>query len=208
MPPTSISFRPAEEGKDERYIAQLWHDVYHESHSDLVPKQFLQFRTSESFAIRASAPSFIKETIVATKKIEQKDGPNGKVVGFITTRVEDYEIYQLFVSKEVRGLGVATKLMREAEKHFRSVYNKNRILNEQQHYHEINMHLYALVGNTLAVGFYEKCGWKIVNEEIFQAEIIANENKDFNTTGYISNEHYKIKHFPLRCYRFEKKLTW
>ena len=89
----SFVYRPAATGKDETFIAKLWHDVYHESHGDLVPAELLQFRTLESFAIRVAETSFINETTVAIKVQDQGDDVPDHVVGFVTTRVKDYEIY-------------------------------------------------------------------------------------------------------------------
>ena len=121
----NILFRSAKVGKDEKRIAQLWHDVYNESHAHLVAPKLLQFRTDESFEIRASEPTFIKETIVAKEMNDECDTKYGNLLGFITTRVETFEIYQLFVAKEVRGLGIAKELMIRAEKYFKSFQNKN-----------------------------------------------------------------------------------
>ena len=86
-------FRSAEIGKDEKCIAQLWHDVYHESHAHLVAPELLQFRSVESFEIRASEPRFIKETIVAIEMNDENDTRHDNLIGFITTRVETFEIY-------------------------------------------------------------------------------------------------------------------
>ena len=119
----NISYRRAEIKKDEKCIATLWHNVYHESHADLVPCELLQFRNLESFEIRTSNPSFMKETIVAIKRNNETDTNTETIIGFITTRVETNEIYQFFVCKEVRGLGVAKKLINLAEEEFESFQN-------------------------------------------------------------------------------------
>ena len=123
----SFVYRPAALGKDETRIAKLWHDVYHESHGDLVPAELLKFRTLESFSIRVAETSFINETTLAIRIQDQSDDAPDHVVGFITTRVKDCEIHQLFVDKEVRGLGVARELMSRAENYFKSFYNNNHI---------------------------------------------------------------------------------
>ena len=85
-------YRPAEVGKDKTCIAKLWHDVYHESHGDLVPAELLKFRTLESFAIRVAETSFLNETTVAIKIQDQVNDAPDHVVGFIATRAKDYEI--------------------------------------------------------------------------------------------------------------------
>ena len=218
----SFVYRPAALGKDETRIAKLWHDVYHESHGDLVPAELLKFRTLESFSIRVAETSFINETTLAIRIQDQSEDAPDHVVGFITTRVKDCEIHQLFVDKEVRGLGVARELMSRAENYFKSFYNNNHIshtanisdtcnektiLNEQSYTHEMTLNLYASVGNFSAQKFYKKNGWKVVKEEQFQAEIIVFD-KDVGNKACESTEDYQTRHFPLPCYRFEKKLTW
>ena len=211
----SFVYRPAEVGKDEMCIAKLWHDVYHESHGDLVPAELLKFRTLDSFAIRVAETSFINETTVAIKIQDQCDEGLDHVVGFVNTRVKDYEIYQLFVDKEARGLGVARELMSRAENNFKSFYNnkydtfdEKTSLNEQSYTNKMTFHLYASVGNFSAQSFYEKNGWQVVKEEQFQAEIVVYENKNEGSKNCAFNDNYRIRHFPVPCNRFEKKLTW
>ena len=210
----NIYYRRAEIKKDKNCIAKLWHDVYHESHANLVPSELLQFRTLESFAIRAANPSFIEESIVAIKRGDESDTNPENLVGFITTRVETHEIYQFFVHKEARGLGVAKELISRAEDDFKSFqkHNKSMIRSEKIIHHEhksaqeLIIHLYASVGNSIAKRFYEKNGWRVVNDEMFQAEIVVNEGKNTNHQSGSSNESCKIQHFPVHCYRFEKNL--
>ena len=203
----NILFRSAEIGKDEKRIAQLWHDVYHESHAHLVAPELLQFRTVESFGIRASEARFIKETIVAIEMNDEKDTQHENLLGFITTRVETFEIYQLFVAKEVRGLGIAKELMIRAENFFKSFQNNEKAgFSEKNIKTDLTIHLYASVGNVFAKGFYEKLGYEVANEEMFQAEIVVEEDKNIRNDINFCNKPFQICHFPVHCYRFEKKL--
>ena len=203
----NIMFRSAEIGKDEKRVAQLWHDVYHESHAHLVATELLQFRTVESFGIRASEPRFIKETIVAIEMNDVNDTHHDNLLGFITTRAETFEIYQLFVAKEVRGLGIAKELMSRAENYFKSFQNnKKESCSEENVSADQTIHLYASVGNAIAKRFYEKLGYEVVNEEMFQAEIVVEEDKNIRNDSNFGNKPFQIRHFPVHCYRFEKKL--
>ena len=117
----NILYRRGDFTKDARNITKLWHDVYQETHASLIPQELLKHRTMDAFRIRVENPKFIKETIVATKTVVNNDRERTEcLVGFVTLRIESHEIYQLFVAKEARGLGVAKILLEKAEEDFKT----------------------------------------------------------------------------------------
>ena len=112
-----ILYRRADLTSDWKSISNLWHDVYWETHAHLVPKDMLNHRTLKSFQSRSQTPAFIENTILATTKSQTCTGTGNyeKVVGFINSRLENCNIYQLFVAKEARKLGVGKELLKRAE---------------------------------------------------------------------------------------------
>ena len=105
--------------------------------------------------------------------------------------------------------------MNLAEEEFESIQNNKSYIRDGKtisYEHNLSqdliIHLYASVGNSIAKRFYEKNGWRVVSEEMFQAEIVVNENKSSHHQNGSSNESCKIQHFPVHCYRFEKKLIF
>ena len=82
-------------------------------------------------------------------------GPSAAPVGFCILKGD--ELYQLYVSAEARGTGIAAALMVDAEARladdgFESAW------------------LACAIGNERAARFYEKCGWRRVGEVTYQAE--------------------------------------
>lgn len=116
------------------HLARLWHDTWHEAHAPLVPPELTRLRTLESF--RERLQTALPDIRVA--------GPPGAPVGFSVLKGE--ELYQLFVSPEVRGSGVAAALIADAEARLarRGVETA---------------WLACAVGNGRAARFYEKNGW-------------------------------------------------
>src|SRR3712207_821401 len=94
--------RPAEPA-DLDQLASLWYDGWHEAHARIVPAELTRLRTRESFRERLERA--LAETRVA--------GQPGEAVGFSV--LKDSELYQLFVSPEARGSGVAAALIADAE---------------------------------------------------------------------------------------------
>src|SRR5262245_14661169 len=85
------------------HLARLWHDVWHETHTSLQPPELTRLRTLKSFRERLQAA--LLDIRVA--------GPLGTPIGFSVLKGE--ELYQLFVSPETRGSGVAAALIADAE---------------------------------------------------------------------------------------------
>jgi ribosomal protein S18 acetylase RimI-like enzyme len=118
------------------HLAQLWHEVWHDSHTPLMPAELTRLRTLSSFRERLQAA--LPDIYVA--------GPFGAPVGFCVLKGE--ELYQLFVSSAARGSGAAAALIADAEARLASRG-------------VTTAWLACAVGNTRAARFYEKCGWRL-----------------------------------------------
>jgi GNAT superfamily N-acetyltransferase len=139
-----MEVRSAEERELDQ-LAQIWYDGWHEAHAELVPEELTRLRTLESFRerLRAALPSV------------RVAGSVGRPAGFSVVR-ED-ELYQLFVSSESRGSGVAAALLADAEAHLA----ENGVQTAW---------LACAMGNGRAARFYEKCGWRRAGNMINYAE--------------------------------------
>ena len=128
--------RAAEAAEIDR-LAQIWFDGWHEAHAPIVPAELTRVRTLESFRdrLRAALPNV------------RVVGPPGSPVGFSV--LKGAELYQLFVSPEARGSGVATALMADAEARLSSSGVETAWLA-------------CAIGNDRAARFYEKSGWRRV----------------------------------------------
>ena len=136
--------RPALETELDR-LAAIWHEVWHESHAPLMPAELTRLRTLENFRDRLEA--LLPEIRVV--------GPAGSPVGFCINR-ED-ELYQLYLSAEARGTGVAAALLADAEKRFSAAGFKT-------------VWLACAVGNDRAARFYEKSGWRRTETEVIEVD--------------------------------------
>lgn len=115
-------------------LAQIWYDGWRDAHAALVPEELAAIRTIDNF--RERLPGLLPETRVA--------GEIGTPLGFSIT--QDDELYQLYVSAEARGKGVAQALMAEFE--------------ERQASRGIQtVWLACAIGNDRAARFYQKSGW-------------------------------------------------
>jgi ribosomal protein S18 acetylase RimI-like enzyme len=130
------------------HLARLWHDAWHEAHGPLVPLELTRLRTLDSFHERLQAA--LPDIRVA--------GPLAAPVGFCITRGE--ELYQLFVSSEARGSGVAAALIGDAEARLceRGV---------------ATAWLACAVGNHRAARFYERSGWRLAGTVINPADTLS-----------------------------------
>jgi ribosomal protein S18 acetylase RimI-like enzyme len=152
--------RAAETGEVDR-LAQMWYDGWCDAHLKIVPAALARVRTLESFRDRMRAA--IKDVRVV--------GPSGAPLGFYL--LKDDELYQLYVSAQARGSGVAAALIADAE-----VTLAERGVQTAW--------LGCAIGNERAARFYEKCGWHrartIVSnlettEGIFRLEVWRYEKK-------------------------------
>ena len=127
------------------HLAQLWHDAWQDGHAEVVPAELTQRRTLESF--RERLPALLPNLRVV--------GPPGSPLGFCTVKGD--ELYQLFVSAEARGMGVAAALVADAEARLRE--NGTEMA-----------WLACAIGNERAARFYEKCGWRRVGTMISELQ--------------------------------------
>jgi ribosomal protein S18 acetylase RimI-like enzyme len=135
---------------DEReidHLARVWFDAWHESHPPIVPPALTRLRTLESFRDRLQAA--LPDIRVV--------GPFGAPQGFSILKGD--ELYQLFVSAEARGTGVARALIADAE--VRLAANGVE-----------TAWLACAIGNERAARFYEKCGWRRVGTMVNEAETL------------------------------------
>lgn len=127
------------------HLAKLWFDGWNDAHAGIVPPELTRLRTLESFRSRL-------QVALSTVRVA---GPFGAPVGF--HMVKGDELYQLYVSKESRGAGVAATLIADAEARL----------------HEGGVQIAWLacaIGNERAARFYEKCGWQRVRTMLSQLE--------------------------------------
>jgi len=122
-------------------LAKIWYDGWHEAHAPIVPAELTRLRTLESF----------RERLLAGLPGVGVVGPRGEPVGFCM--VKGSELYQLFVSPQSRGSGVAAALIADAEARLSKNGFKTAWLS-------------CAIGNQRAARFYEKCGWHRVGTMI------------------------------------------
>ena len=115
-------------------LARLWYDGWQDAHAAILPRELARLRTLESFAKRLSA--HLDEVRVA--------GPEGAPTGFCMLKND--ELYQLFVSAEARGTGVASVLIDDGEARLAA-----------RGY--ATAWLACAIGNERAARFYRKRGW-------------------------------------------------
>ena len=129
----SMSVRAADVSEID-HLARLWHQGWNDAHASLAPAGLVRARTLDSFRDRLAAA--LPDTFVI--------GPPGAPSGFYM--LKDDELYQFYVARAARGLGVAAALIADAEARLaaRGV---------------TTAWLACAIGNDRAARFYEKCGW-------------------------------------------------
>lgn len=132
------------EGSETEALAQLWYDGWQDAHAAVVPAELKRLRTRESFTERMA-------DMISTVRVA---GPVGAPLGFHI--VKDDELYQLYVSADARGKGVAASLIADAERMLAACGFETAWLA-------------CAIGNDRAVRFYEKSGWR--NAGNFMSEI-------------------------------------
>lgn len=127
------------------HLARLWYDGWHEAHAQIVPAALTRLRTLESFRhrIQAALPNV------------RVLGPAPSPLGFCMIR--DAELYQLFVSAQSRGSGIAAALLADAEARLAESGIETAWLA-------------CAIGNERAARFYEKCGWHRAGTMVNHAE--------------------------------------
>lgn len=114
-------------------LAQLWFDGWQDAHAAILPVELVRLRTRESFEQR------LLGGLAEVRVI----GPAGAPLGFCMLK-ED-ELYQLFVSVDARGSGVAAALMVDGEARLAAKGFERAWLG-------------CAIGNHRAARFYEKSG--------------------------------------------------
>jgi ribosomal protein S18 acetylase RimI-like enzyme len=130
---------------DVGQIARLWHSGWHDAHAHIVPDQLISKRTIESFYQRVQ---------MHLRCIRVAD--TGCIQGMCITK--DSELFQLYVSPEARGTGLAKMLLDDAEKLLFS-HGLSRVW------------LACAIGNDRAAKFYKKCGWELRKTIVDELEI-------------------------------------
>jgi uncharacterized protein YndB with AHSA1/START domain/GNAT superfamily N-acetyltransferase len=141
---TTMSVRPAEAAEVD-HLAQVWFDGWQDAHACILPAELSRLRTLESFRNRLQAA--LPDVRVA--------GPIPTPVGFCILKGD--ELYQLYVSAEARGSGVAAALVADAEA--RLVERGVELA-----------WLACAIGNERAARFYEKCGWRRAGTVAYQPD--------------------------------------
>jgi ribosomal protein S18 acetylase RimI-like enzyme len=111
----------------------------------IMPAELTRLRTRESF----------KERLEARLADVRVVGPVGAPLGFCMSKGD--ELYQLYVTPEARGTGVAKVLATEAEDRLSKKGVKTAWLA-------------CAIGNDRAARFYEKCGWRRVGAVVIEVE--------------------------------------
>jgi ribosomal protein S18 acetylase RimI-like enzyme len=115
-------------------LATIWFDGWQDAHAHLLPEALARLRTLPSFRERLGA-ALDRVRVV---------GPADAPLGFCMTKGS--ELYQLYVSSEARGSGLATVLILDAEARLRRAGVPKAWLA-------------CAIGNERAARFYEKSGW-------------------------------------------------
>lgn len=115
-------------------LAQLWFNGWQDAHAAILPAELRRLRTLDSF----------KERLLRGLADVCVVGPIGAPLGFCMLK-ED-ELYQLFVSADARGTGVAAILMANSEARLAEKGVETAWLS-------------CAIGNHRAARFYEKSGW-------------------------------------------------
>jgi hypothetical protein len=76
-------------------LAQIWYDGWRDAHEKILPEELARDRTLESFKVR----------LCATRKDVRVIGLPDEPVGFCIRKGD--ELYQLYVSRQSRGVGAA-----------------------------------------------------------------------------------------------------
>ena len=129
-----MNIRPANEAEIDA-LAQLWYDGWQDAHAHLLPVELTRLRTRQSFAHRLQAA--LGRVRVA--------GPAGEPAGFSIVKPD--ELYQLYVSAQHRGAGMAAALLADAEA---TLATEGTAV----------AWLACAIGNHRAASFYEKHGWQ------------------------------------------------
>jgi ribosomal protein S18 acetylase RimI-like enzyme len=136
--------RSAEEAEVD-HLGQVWYEGWQDAHAKIVPADLARLRTLESF----------RERLAAALSTVRVIGPLGSPLGFYM--LKDDELYQLYVSAQARGSGVAAALIADAEARLAEKGVETAWLA-------------CAIGNERAARFYEKRGWRRTATMVYRAE--------------------------------------
>ena len=140
----------AAESTEINALARVWYDAWRDAHAAIVPAELAQVRTLESFRPR------IEHALNDTRVV----GPRGAPIGFCIIKGD--ELYQLFVSAQARGSGVAAVLLADGEARLAAQGIGTAWLA-------------CAIGNERAARFYEKHGWSRVGTVPSRLDTTAGE---------------------------------
>jgi GNAT superfamily N-acetyltransferase len=172
----------AEEAQVDR-LASIWHNGWQDAHARILPTELARHRTLESFRLR------LQEALPDVRVACSAEEP----VGFCITKGD--ELYQLYVSPEARGCGIAAALLADAEERLSALGIETSWLA-------------CAIGNERAAKFYEKNGWRRVGnminplptpDGIFQLEVLRYE-KNLRET---SRPAVSVAHIVLETDRMD-----
>jgi ribosomal protein S18 acetylase RimI-like enzyme len=129
-------------------LAKIWFDGWQDAHAQLLPAELARLRTLKSF----------RERLVAALDRVRVVGPVDAPIGFCITK--DSELYQLYISSDARGAGLASVLILDAE-----------VRLKQGGVHKA--WLACAIGNERAARFYEKRGWSRTGTVIDHLEVTS-----------------------------------
>ena len=135
----------AAEAVEIDHLAKLWYDGWQDAHAQILPAELTRLRTLESFRDRLQAA-------LSTVRVV---GPFGAPVGLFMVKGD--ELYQLYVSAQSHGKGVAAALIADAEARL----SENGVETAW---------LACAIGNDRAARFYEKRGWHRARTTMIQLE--------------------------------------
>jgi ribosomal protein S18 acetylase RimI-like enzyme len=141
----TISIRAAVDADADR-VADIWQPGWRDAHLGRVPDALMRARTQATFASRARAN--IPATLVALV--------DDTLAGFVV--IVDDEVEQMYVDASHRGSGVASRLLRAAERAIAAAEFPRAWLA-------------VVAGNERARRFYERNGWIDEGDFIYQANV-------------------------------------
>jgi ribosomal protein S18 acetylase RimI-like enzyme len=168
-----MNVRSAEEAEID-HLAKVWHEGWHDAHARILPAELTRLRTLESFRDRLQA-ALPKISVV---------GPFAAPVGFCI--LKGNELYQLYVSAQARGSGVAAALLADAEARLAEAGFESAWLA-------------CAIGNERAARFYDKCGWRRTGTMVSQ----ATTRRAHHSFGELAGSAVTI-----RCGRYYADCVW